>query len=113
MISTVKTMLACLAIMGMVSSAVAATDNTGGTGEPQAQGQQGSLGQRGNRPGPGRTCHADVEKFCQGVKPGEGRIVACLKKNASGLSSECSEMLARAFERQGQRHEEGGEQKED
>lgn len=96
---TAKIMLTCLAILGLGSSADAATNNAGGAGEPQ--GQQGGSGPRGNRPGPGKVCRADVEKFCQGVQPGEGRIIACLKNNSSSLSSECSEMLAKAHNRQG------------
>lgn len=34
-------------------------------------------------------CRADVEKFCAGVKPGEGRIVDCLKQHKSELSAGC------------------------
>ena len=112
--STAKIMLTCLAIMGLVSSAVAATNNAGGAGEQQVrQGQQEGPGPQGNRHGPGKACHADVEKFCQGVKPGEGRIIACLKNNSSKLSSECAEMLAKAPNRQGQEQGEGRGQRED
>lgn len=99
--STAKIMLTCLAVIGLGSSAVAATNNDGGAGAPQGQqGQQGGPGPRGNRPGPGKVCRADVEKFCQGVQPGEGRIIACLKNNSSSLSSGCSEMLAKVRNRQ-------------
>lgn len=109
--STAKMMLTCLAIIGLVSSAVAATNNAGGAGEQQ--GQQGGPGPQGNRHGPGKACHADVEKFCQGIKPGEGRVIACLKNNFSSLSPECSEMLDKAANRQGQRQGNGQGQKED
>lgn len=39
-------------------------------------------------------CRADVEKFCADVKPGGGRIAACLKKNAAQLSPACKERVA-------------------
>ncbi len=34
-------------------------------------------------------CQADIEKFCEGVQVGEGRIEACLKKNQKKLSKKC------------------------
>ena len=39
--------------------------------------------------GPKGACKADVEKFCKDVKPGEGRIIACLKTHEAELSAEC------------------------
>jgi hypothetical protein len=36
-------------------------------------------------------CTADREKFCQGVSPGKGRIIRCLKEHASELSQECKD----------------------
>lgn len=36
-----------------------------------------------------KACHADVETFCAAVKPGEGRLGACLKKNEKKLSKAC------------------------
>jgi hypothetical protein len=38
-------------------------------------------------------CEADKEKFCQDVKPGEGRIVDCMKSHAGELSPGCREMM--------------------
>jgi hypothetical protein len=38
-------------------------------------------------------CAADVEKFCKGVKPGEGRVVGCLRKNEAQLSEACRATL--------------------
>jgi hypothetical protein len=35
-------------------------------------------------------CRADIEKFCKGVKPGQGRITNCLKQHESELSKECT-----------------------
>jgi len=40
--------------------------------------------QQGDRP-----CRADEEKFCKDVKPGEGRIIACLKAHEAELSADC------------------------
>ncbi|MBI4057045.1 MAG: hypothetical protein HY399_05795 [Elusimicrobia bacterium] len=34
-------------------------------------------------------CGPDVEKFCKGVQPGEGRIIRCLKEHESELSESC------------------------
>src|SRR5271169_6389208 len=92
--SITKVMITCLAIIGLASSAVAADNNAGGAG--------GQQGQQGNGHGPRKACRADVEKFCQGVKPGEGRIIACLENNSSKLSQECAAMVAKAANRQGQ-----------
>jgi len=34
-------------------------------------------------------CRDDMKKFCEGVQPGHGRIVHCLKQNQAGLSEGC------------------------
>jgi Golgi apparatus protein 1 len=34
-------------------------------------------------------CRGDIEKFCAGIPPGGGRILACLKSNANQLSQPC------------------------
>lgn len=41
---------------------------------------------------PGKTngsCMEDIEKFCKGIIPGNGRIAGCLKEHASELSLGC------------------------
>jgi hypothetical protein len=37
----------------------------------------------------GEACQADVEKFCDGVQVGEGRIEKCLKRHQKKLSKAC------------------------
>ncbi len=36
-------------------------------------------------------CGADIEKYCKGVKPGAGRMDACLAKNAGKISGTCNQ----------------------
>ncbi|HEY6009251.1 MAG TPA: efflux transporter outer membrane subunit [Geobacteraceae bacterium] len=40
-----------------------------------------------------RVCTPDIEKFCPGVEPGQGRLLKCLKKELGGLSSACREKV--------------------
>jgi hypothetical protein len=40
-------------------------------------------------------CKPDVEKFCQGIKPGDGRIAACLKSHDSELAPACHQIVDR------------------
>ena len=41
-----------------------------------------------------QACHDDALKFCKDVRPGEGRILQCLKGHQNELSPECKEKLA-------------------
>lgn len=43
-----------------------------------------------------RFCAVDLKSLCAGVKPGEGRIRACLESHISKLSLACSARLSRA-----------------
>lgn len=38
-------------------------------------------------------CEGDLQKFCADVKPGQGRGLACLKKNEKSLKPECKDAL--------------------
>jgi Cysteine rich repeat len=38
-------------------------------------------------------CQSDMEKFCQGVQPGDGRIIACLQQHQADLSPACSSQM--------------------
>jgi hypothetical protein len=40
-------------------------------------------------------CRPDVEKLCQGVQPGHGRIASCLRENESQVSAACKEAIAK------------------
>jgi hypothetical protein len=39
------------------------------------------------------SCMEDVQKYCAGVKPGEGRIMACLAGRERDLSPACKEQI--------------------
>ena len=47
----------------------------------------------GNKP-----CSADLKKFCADVKPGDGRIMACLDQHKQELSPGCNARLAKLTE---------------
>lgn len=47
----------------------------------------------------GKACAADREKFCAGVKPGEGRLRDCLQKNLKNLSGDCKARQEKSKER--------------
>ena len=49
-----------------------------------------SFAQEVKKDGP---CHTDAEKFCHEVKPGQGRIIRCMKEHKSELSPECRERI--------------------
>ena len=38
-------------------------------------------------------CKEDKKKFCKDIKPGEGRIIKCLKDNLNNLSPDCKEVI--------------------
>ena len=41
-------------------------------------------------------CKADAEKFCKGIRPGGGRILACLKSHQAELAPACAAEFNRA-----------------
>lgn len=41
-------------------------------------------------------CMGDYEKFCKGVEPGGGRIIACLSKSSDKLTLNCKKVLTAA-----------------
>lgn len=38
-------------------------------------------------------CDADIQKLCADIRPGDGRIAACLNKNAATVSKRCNQAL--------------------
>jgi hypothetical protein len=44
-----------------------------------------------------RDCTADVQSLCASVKPGGGRVLACLQSHVSDLSVGCSTILSKAI----------------
>ena len=41
-------------------------------------------------------CMGDYEKYCKGVTPGGGRIIACLAKESDKLTAACKKVLTAA-----------------
>jgi Cysteine rich repeat len=39
--------------------------------------------------GPGKACKADHEKFCSGLKPGDGKFGSCMKEHEAEFSDDC------------------------
>ena len=72
----------------MDATARAEINNRDGIGADQPNQKKAQPG-RGNF----KVCQPDVKKFCQGVKSGEGRIIACLKDNMSNLLPACAAIL--------------------
>ncbi|MEK1893206.1 MAG: cysteine rich repeat-containing protein [Rhizobium sp.] len=52
-----------------------------------------------------KECGADIKKFCNGENLGNGRIQACLEKNAAKVSPTCTSTLATVMSSIAQRQE--------
>jgi Cysteine rich repeat len=46
-----------------------------------------------------QACREDAGKFCSGIRPGGGRIAACLKSHQNDLSRSCSSAVQEAKDR--------------
>ena len=44
-------------------------------------------------------CRDDLAKYCKGIKPGGGRIWACLKSNEDRVAPACKEHMAQSREK--------------
>jgi hypothetical protein len=47
-----------------------------------------------------QACKPDIRQFCSQVRPGQGRIKACMKEHLHELSEPCKEALFQAWLRQ-------------
>lgn len=66
-----------LFLMAVLSAPVFAADAPAtGSGKPGGERQSGA-------------CHDDIQKYCGQVKPGEGRMVRCIKENEKNFSPAC------------------------
>ncbi|MGQ0811867.1 MAG: cysteine rich repeat-containing protein [Nitrospiraceae bacterium] len=70
------------------------------TPAPQGQGTQGERRKKAMHRMK-EACGADIQKFCQNVKRGEGRIVQCLEQHPNEVSQNCSQLLQKKASRQG------------
>ena len=41
-------------------------------------------------------CKDDAKKLCEGIKPGHGKIIQCLKQHESDLSPACKEEISKS-----------------
>jgi hypothetical protein len=44
-------------------------------------------------------CKEDIEKFCKDIKPGQGRILKCMREHENELSQVCKDHVAEAREK--------------
>jgi hypothetical protein len=76
-----------LAGLFVVSTAFAGAAAAQAQVSPQMRGEATALMQ---------VCRADYDRSCGGVKPGGGRILACLQSHANALSDACGQAMPRA-----------------
>lgn len=57
-------------------------------------------------PGALEPCRADAQRFCQGIRPGAGRIRACMRSNQDRLSPACKQAIAGVIEQRRQMRQE-------
>jgi Cysteine rich repeat len=47
-----------------------------------------------------KACMADYRKLCPGVRPGEGRVVACFEEHREKLSAGCRQAMLKHMQEQ-------------
>lgn len=52
-----------------------------------------------------KPCAGDIERFCQGVQPGGGRIAQCLKQHKEQISPSCKLLIAQLADQVKEVHE--------
>lgn len=50
-------------------------------------------------------CRADVQRFCQGIRPGQGRIRACMRSNQDRISQACRDAIKAVIDQRRARRE--------
>lgn len=40
-----------------------------------------------------KSCKDDIQRFCNDLKPGEGKVMKCLRDNEANLSAECKSAI--------------------
>lgn len=51
-------------------------------------------------------CRVDVQRYCQGIRPGQGRIRACMRSNQDRLSPACKNAIVGVIEKRRNMREE-------
>lgn len=87
---------------GVVAGAITAVLIAGAAGFAAAQ-TAPSQADRAQLRAMTQACRPDVQRLCEGVRPGEGRILACLYEQADRVSAPCRDAMERAAELRAQR----------
>ena len=88
-------------ILGMCEPTWAAPESSTPSGQDQPVAPpessrspgKGAGGRGGGSHPMAKACAEDIKTLCPGVKPGEGRIIQCLKEHRQEVSPSCSEMM--------------------
>lgn len=85
----VLVLAACLAAVTAVPGAAMAQTRASPQTQapPQMRAQAAQLAQ---------TCFGDYQRLCFGVRPGGGRVLACLQQHADALSQPCAAVIPTA-----------------
>ena len=84
---------------GFATDALATDQNLPSTSPPPAASETHKRGKEMVK----QACGGDVKRFCQGVTPGEGRIVQCLEEHAKDLSQDCSKLMEKRAQKKNAR----------
>jgi hypothetical protein len=76
----------------------APTPQAPGAPAPQAPGYPG--GQQAGWASVQAACQQDLAQFCNGIKPGGGRVRACIKQHFRQMSPDCKQAIRQAKQSQ-------------